>query len=294
MTIGVLSLGSISWAVDPNINTQSTDLRSSGSDGNPGFNPCVGGTRDSNGVCGGSVSAAALLSPANLTMFTTLGPGAVTDNMFGIIEQPASPGTCGAESSAVGTNTLNCGNARWIPGTQGQTGMTGDNSLTTTAPVNMNTTLSADFCANAGTDCLNSTPVQVAAAHTGFNVINNFSWNQLSTTTAAVVSSQTMEQVTALKSTGVGTFASPGSGDQRVKLTNAFTTTSSNDPTSGGGATVNWTSLIEDPDQSGTGTGKFSQSISGSFTYNGSGTFPSVQYPNGQSQTNGVTTATLP
>ncbi len=293
MAMGVLSFVHLSWAVDPNVNTQSTDVRSDGSNGNPGFNPCLGGTRDANGVCGGAVNAAALLSPANLTMFTTLGPGAVTDNMFGIIEQDATPGTCG--TGAVGSNDLNCGDARFNPSQQGQSSLTAaDNSLTTTAPVDMNNTLSADFCANAGTDCQDSVPAQVTAAHTGFNVVNNFSWDQLSTTTAAVVSSQTMEQVTALKTTGIGTFAAPGSGDQRVLLTTAFTTTSSNNPATGGAATVTWTSLIEDPDQSGTGTGKFTQTLSGSFVYNGSVSFPAVQYPNGQSQTNGVTTATLP
>lgn len=297
LTVGILYFVPMSWAVDPNINTQSTDLRSNGSDGNPGFNPCLGGTRDTNGVCGGAVSAAALLSPSKLTLFTTLGPGAVTDNMFGIIEVPVAPGTCGAEGTVgvndVGTNKLNCGNVHFDPGTQGQTGLTGNNQLTTTAPVNMNNSLVADFCANAASDCLDSGSVQKEAAHVGFNFVNNFSWNQTSTTTADVVSSQTISQVTGLKTSGIGTFSVPGTGDQRVTLTNAFSTSSSNNPNLGGAATVNWTSLIEDPDQSGTGSGKFTQSIAGSFVHNGS-SFPSVQYPDGQSQTNGNTTPTLP
>lgn len=300
MVVGIFYAMPTSWAVDPNINTQSTDLRSNGSDGSPGFNPCLGGTRDTDGVCGGAVSASALLSPANLTLFTTLGPGAVTDNMFGIIEQPASPGSCGAQGSAgvndVGTNKLNCGDVRFDPGTQGQTGLTGDNDLMTTAPVNMNNSLSADFCANAATDCLDSLSVQKEAAHVGFDFRNNFSWNRVDNTTASVVSSQRMEQVTALKTTGIGTFAVPGTGDQRVLIITDFDTTpggSSNNPLLLGTALVTWSQTIEDPDQSGVGSGKFSQSIAGSFIYGGS-LFPSVQYPDGQSQTNGDTSATLP
>ncbi len=300
VTVGFFYALPMSWAIDPNINTASTDLRSNGSNGNPGFNPCLGGT-NINGVCGGAVNTAALLSSANLTLFRKLGPGAVTDNMFGIIRQPASPGLCGAQganaASEASSTKLNCGNVFFNPANQGQTGLSGLNDLAAaTAPLAWNTSLSADFCALAGTDCVAGT--QVVAAHTGFNVVNNFSWDRASTTSANVVSSQTVEQTTALKTTGIGTCCgsvNAGSGDQWFKVTSAFTVISSNSggTFTGTQPTITWTMNIEDPDQSGTGTGKFSQSISGSFVRN-TGLFVSVQYPNGQSQSNQDITATLP
>lgn len=289
----------VSWAIDPNINTASTGLRSNGADGNPGFNPCLGGT-NTNGVCGGAVNAAALLSSANLNLFSKLGPGAVTDNMFGIVRQPLSPGTCGAQganaTSEASSTKLNCGNVFFNPTNQGQTGLAGLNELAAaTAPLAWNTSLSADFCANAGTDCVAGT--QVVAAHTGFNVMNNFSWDRVGTTSANVVSAQTIEQTTALKTTGIGTCCgsiNAGTGDQWFKLTSAFTVVSNNsEQFTGVQPTIAWTMNIQDPDQSGTGSGKFSQSISGSFVRN-SGTFAPVQYPDGQSQSNQDITKTLP
>src|SRR5581483_7866358 len=88
-------------AVDFNINTQLTDLRSNGTNGNPGFNPCVGGSKQTDGSCGGTTSnpasmdfdgtAHALLDKDNLGdsthvgNFVKAGPGAITDNMFGIV-----------------------------------------------------------------------------------------------------------------------------------------------------------------------------------------------------------------
>lgn len=300
VSLAFFSVLPVSWAIDPNINTASTDLRSNGADGNPGFNPCLGGT-NTNGVCGGiGLSASALLSSENLTLFRKLGPGAVTDNMFGFVRQPLSPGTCGAEganavSEAISTK-LNCGNVFFNPTNQGQTGLAGANDLSATAaPLAWNTSLSADFCANAGTDCVNG--AQVVAAHTGFNVVNNFTWDLVSTTSANVVSSQTIEQTTALKTTGIGTCCgsvNAGTGDQWFKMTSAFTVVSNNsDQFVGVQPTITWTMNIEDPDQSGTGSGKFSQSISGSFVRN-TGTFTSVQYPDGQSQSNQSSAATLP
>ncbi len=302
VTVGFFAaLPMMSWAqVDPNINTSSTDLRSNGSDGSPGFNPCVGGT-NTNGVCGGSVSASALLSSANLTLFSKLGPGAVTDNMFGIIRQPVSPGTCGAQgangTSEATSTKLNCGDVFFNPANQGQTGLAGTNDLAAAAaPLDWNTSISADFCANGATDCLVSA-VQLDAAHVGFNVVNDFSWDRLSGTTAAVVSSQTVEQTTAVKTSGIGTCcgsANAGTGDQWFRVTSDFTVTSNNgDQFTQAQPTVSWTMNIEDPDQSGSGSGKFSQSISGSFVRN-TGSFTSVQYPSGESQSNQITTATLP
>lgn len=300
---GVFIGAGVSFAVDANFNTQSSDIRSdSANPANPGFNPCVTGSRSAAGVC--SATTGSLLAADNLGnnaapgLFTILGPGAVTDNMFGLVERPADPGICGAQSNpgtnSLGTATpkLNCGDVRFDPGTQGQTIPVGNNTLT--SPITATFLLSADFCAAPlGPDCAGGT----TDAHVGFSVSDTFSWNPLpGGTQAHTKSAQVMSQVTALKpSAGIGTFAAPGDGDQRVIVKSDFDTTvsgvaSSNSATaSPGSLIVNWEQTIEDPDQSGLGTGKFTQTISGSFEKNLGG-FPAVQYPNGQSQTNGIST----
>ncbi len=300
LTLTVVFLYSItmSWAIDPNISSQSTDLRSNGVNGNPGFNPCLGGVRDANGLFGGAVFSTALLSPANLSLFSKLGPGSVTDNMFGIIEQPTEPKTCGpiggGGSVEIGQNQLNCGSVFYNPVNQGQIDIDGKNELMTSAPVNWNNTLSADFCATGATDCLDNVSVQKDPAHVGFNVTNNFSWDRTSDSTANVISSQSIEQVTAVKTSGIGSFATPGSGDQSFLITNSFSMSSTNNKNNVGSPLVTWSLMIEDPDQSGTGTGKWRQVIGGTFTLNNNLFFPSVQYPDGQSQTNQSTSSTLP
>lgn len=296
--LGFIFSISIVWAVDPNINAQSTDLRSNGADGSPGFNPCLGGTRDTNGLCGGSANPAALLSPQNLTLFSKLGPGAVTDNMFGIVEQPLNPGACGPTgsggSSEVGGNELNCGNVFFNPRNQGQTNLGGKNTLMTASPVNFNMNFNGDFCEHLSTDCLDNGGVQIEPAHVGFNLVNNFSWNQTSDSTADVISSQTVTQITALKSSGIGTLPSPGTGDQLFSITNDFLTSSTNSENNVGSPLIMWSLTIEDPDQSGTGLGKWKQSLAGSFTLNSLSEFPSVQYPSGQSQTNQNNSSFIP
>lgn len=296
--IGIFYSTTLTWAIDPNINTQSTDLRSNGTDGSPGYNPCLGGTRDANGLCGGSVNPAALLSPSNLSLFSRLGPGAVTDNMFGIIEQPSNPASCGPTggggSIEVGQNELNCGDILFNPKNQAQENLGGKNTLTTTAPVNFNDSFNADFCANTATDCPDSLLAQIESAHTGFNLLNNFSWDQTSDSTADVISSQTITQVTAVKSTGIGTFGSPGSGDQFFSIANGFSMSSTNSENNVGSPLVAWSLSIEEPDQSGSGLVKWKQSIAGAFVLNDSMLFPSVQYPSGQSQTNQSTSSFIP
>ncbi len=311
---GVLLLPEAGWAVDANFNTQSSNLRSNGSDGNPGFDPCAGGT-NTNGVCGGA--ATGLLAPANLTtLFPSLGPGAITGNMFGLIANKNAVGTTmdTTRCSAIGSNSttssaalaspagfqpgLDCGDIHFDPTTQGQTIPAGVNTLVVGVPVVMNNSLVGDFCALGATDCDpdGAGPLtQVLAAHTGFNFANNFTFTPLAGgVTATSLSSQVMHQVTGVKTTGIGTFAAPGTGDQDVRITSDFTFTSPNTVAPTGGL-VTWTQSISDPDQSGLGTGKFTQSISGSFTYNAIAAFPVTQYPFGQSQTNGdIASAQLP
>ena len=304
---GVFVLSGVSLAIDPNVNTQLTDLRSNGSNGNPGFDPCLG-TRTAAGACSAGTG---LLSSANLiTLFPTLGPGAVTDNMFGIIATKNAAGNpmdttkCSgvgansATSSAALTNPngfqpgLNCGDLHFDPNSQGQNALAllGNNTLTTN-PVVMNFVLISDFCANAGTDCRDGAAVQQPGAHMGLVDVNNFTWTKINATSATSDSAQTVTQVTAVKQTGIGTRAVPGAGDQEFSVTNAFTTTSSNNAFIIGANTVTWTQAIHDPDQSGLGTtGKFDQVTSGSFITGDptNGVFPLTQYPSGQTQTNGV------
>ncbi|WDT75810.1 MAG: hypothetical protein MPW16_00915 [Candidatus Manganitrophus sp.] len=309
---GMLTVaGTEALAVDFNMNTQLTDLRSDGTATgaglNPGFNPCRGGTRQANGTCGGALvldsSALALLDPDNLqTVFPSLGPGAVTDNMFGIISGQDASGTpipvtaCGEVTNA-SLAGLNCGDLRFNPSTQGQTTLTTDaNTLVTpVGGLNMNSQFVADFCpgpAGAPTDCSDGggTPAQIIAAHTGFNVTNNFNFKRLGGTTSEITGSQSMRQVTAVKTTNIGTQAAPGTGDQLVEVTANWATTpanpSSNNPASNPASlTVTWTQNISDPDQSGTGASSFTQNIAGSFVYNGTADAVSAQYPSGKTQT---------
>lgn len=299
--------GTEAQAVDFNMNTQLTDLRSDGTNNNPGFNPCRGGTRQADGTCGGALvldsSANALLDPDNLsTIFPSLGPGAVTDNMFGIISGQDASATpipvtaCGKVTNA-SLAGLNCGDLRFDPNSQGQTTLTtaANTLVTPVAGLNMNSQFIADFCPGPGpavTDCSDGggTPAQKIAAHTGFNITNNFNFKVLGGTTSEVTASESMRQVTAVKTTGIGTQAAPGTGDQLVVISANWATTpanpSSNNPASSpNNLTVNWTQNISDPDQSGTGSGSFTQNISGSFVYNGTATAVSAQYPSGKTQT---------
>lgn len=315
---GILTVnGTEAQAVDFNMNTQLTDLRSDGTATgaglNPGFNPCRGGTRSSAGVCGGALvvdsSALALLDPDNLqTVFPSLGPGAVTDNMFGIVSGQDASATpipvtaCGKVTNNVMTAAnalagLNCGDLRFDPSSQGQTTLTtsANTLVTPVAGLNMNSQFVADFCpgpAGPPTDCSDGggTPAQVIAAHTGFNVTNNFNFKALTGTTSEVTASQSMRQVTAVKTANIGTQAAPGTGDQLVEISANWATTpanpSSNNPaTNPSNLTVSWTQNISDPDQSGTGSGSFTQNIAGSFVYNGTAAAVSAQYPSGRTQT---------
>jgi hypothetical protein len=306
LSLLVLPVGSRVWAqaVDYNLNTQMIDLRSTGSTGNPsdlnpGFNPCVGGTRDATGTC---VGGTGLLQASNLNnLFPSLGPGAVTDNMFGLITD-ATISSC-ADGSVVLTDPaglvsgLNCGDLHFDPTTQGVVIPAANNPASPvndlTAEFTTNTPFTANFCADGATDCVPSGGTQLTAAHVAFELTNTFTWNPTSTNTATVTGAQTMHQVTALNTTPPNTIGGPtppgstvppaGTGDQEVNLTVSFTNTSN----AGGGftnPTVQWTSLIKDPDMSGSGPG-FTQNISGSFVYNNPSQFISTQYPSGPSQT---------
>lgn len=309
-----------------NMNTQLTDLRSNGSNNNPGFNPCRGGVRSGDGRCVSSLAdeiapggpgadddiGMALLDIDNLKdTFPSLGPGAVTDNMFGVVSGPDLQGdgpggfngdiltsACGETINGNTLEGLNCGDIRFDPISQGQQFVgpefTGNNTLVTPAGgLNMNTQFIADFCSSPGPvvpDCPDGGGTQKIAAHTGFSITNNFNFKFLTGTTSEVTASQSMRQVTAVKTNLIGTQAAPGAGDQLVVISANWATTpanpSSNNPaTNPSNLTVNWTQLISDPDQSGTGSGSFTQDIGGSFVYQGTAAAISAQYPSGKTQT---------
>lgn len=73
---------------------------------NPGFNPCLGeaSANFGNGICDNGTG---LLTPANRQVFTELGPGTVTNNMFGkVVDFDGCIGVLTAGVCTAGTNTL--------------------------------------------------------------------------------------------------------------------------------------------------------------------------------------------
>jgi len=289
----------------------------------PGFNPCPGDTTTGSAVgtiCTPPAGSSALLAPSNIGtscsenvanglgtckigLFEQLGPGAVTDNMFGMITAPANPAVCTPRLSAtvatspVGLNLgLNCGDLHFDAASQGQNIPVEGNPLS--GQFVSSTTMQADFSPNAD-------------AHTGFNFSNSFTWDPTCKTSAGVsqavciTATQSVMQVTNLVPGGAGTFAAPGTGDQVFQSTGTFSltgqssdptkNTAASDPTSSG-PLITWTQVIQDPEQSGTAAIGFSQNLAGTFTYNqtpglefgcpaGPTTQGCSQYPNGQSQT---------
>lgn len=197
------------------ISSQSTDARAkvagAGNTLNPGFNPCNGGTRSSAGVCS-DTTADSLLGTARLsTLFPKLGPGAITDNMFGAILDKDPDGTnaagtitttaCNSNIVSAGGATaivnlelgLNCGDKRIDPKGQGQIiptdpSIDADANPTTTAVAlnglngdfTGNVPMTGDFCAGNNTSappltCDTGASVQ-SPAHVGFALANNFKW----------------------------------------------------------------------------------------------------------------------
>lgn len=289
-------------------NTQLTDQRSNGTDGRPGFNPCGNGTVAANGLSCTGATGFHLLSPANISLFTQLGPGAVTDNMFGTVTQPTDPGTCGTEGGNTTTLVnpvfaLNCGNVRFDPATQGQTIPTEGVNLTGVKSVN--NAMNMVSCSSGTTEvaCTGD-----STAHSS-KLENGFVWNPTTTSQAVPVTltNMTVNGVAPTQVGCAGTTAAPGvcgmqSETERTSLANgksqlfeqnvSWSTTVSAAGNMTASPTIRWSSNIVQDDVVGTG-GAFSQALEGSFVYNapppGVGTslsFPSVQYPDGESFTN--------
>lgn len=305
--IGILALsvqGAYAQALDFFSNTQSLDLRSTGSNGAPGFNPCAGGTTVNSTTCtgapGGSEPLLDALNLGNGTtagLFEKTGPGAVTDNMFGIVERPVNPLTCGAQGAGVlagGVGSLNCGDGKFDPSTQDQTIPTSGTNLTGAMAVN--TPIDMTSC-GAGTTmgaCANN-----ASLHRS-QVEDAFVWNPTGSTVNLPVNTANMPTIIAApaaETCAAGSTANPAVCGQAsmiettalgtattvvVSLATDWATTNSAAGVMGTAPTVNWESRIVQSEMIGGGT--FDQTLSGSFLYNG-GAFTATAYPNGQSFT---------
>lgn len=312
--IGILAFsvqGAFAQSKDFFSNTQSTDLRSSGSNGAPGFNPCAGGTATSTSCTGAPAGAKPLLDAVNLGdtatntagLFEQTGPGAVTDNMFGIIERPVNPLKCGGQGAGVlgggsgigsGPGSLNCGDGKYDPATQGQDIPTAGANLT--AAMAVNTPIDMTSC-SAGTTigaCGGD-----ASLHRS-QMENAFVWNPTGSTVALPVNTANMPTIIAApaantcaagsttnpavcgQQSNIETTALGTSTTAEVSLTASWSTTNSSGGAMGTAPTVSWESHIVQSEMIGGGT--FDQTLSGSFIYN-TGSFPNVQYPNGQGMT---------
>jgi hypothetical protein len=264
--------------------TNRKDLRGGNS---PGFDPCAGGNREAGGACGGP--ATGLLKPANLSdLFPSLGPGAITHNMWGIINNRDAEGrvintaVCQLleEPPFVLANGmiagLNCGNLLSDPTVQGQTIPGGENTLN--SPFGSNVPMEGDFSPESG-------------AHMGILFSNAFAWDPgggnarcpdapagPAAPAAVLCSQQGIEQVTALASGGIGTFAQPGLHDQHVRFTTSWTTEGNTATLTPEGNTVTvfksplirWRQTIWNPPAVGDGEAFFLEA-EGGFFYEGEG-----------------------
>lgn len=275
----------------------------------PGFNPTdLVNHADPNATISGAPKIAGGTRP----FFSQLGPGAITDNMFGAISRvhpgadgvfntadddstqcgrlPGDPNTgAGVAPSAVGLNnsSLNCGDLRFDPTSQGQT-------LPSLPATNI-----VQFVLNPITRGeMNGDVSPSTGTHTGFDLTNSFSFVLSPPSTAGT---QQMRQVTALTAGGTaatvgapGTLATPGSGDQEVKINTSWSVTGTfNSATNR--PTVNWSMSLGNAaqgdvdfltpttapfptNQSDSANGMSVFTSDGSFTYN-SGTFPQTVIP---------------
>lgn len=292
--------------------TSSNNLRTtSTAPSNPGFNPCPGDNGDPTSCTGtGLLSVANLGSSSTNTagIFGKLGPGAITDNMFGVIaatnpdSSPVDVARCtplgGAQTSPSPAGLIigvNCGDLHLDPVSQGMAIPSGAN------------TVSASFVSDTS---MNSDFNQNQDGHVGFDITNTMTWDPTCGSPVCITLDQVLWQVTNLVPGGAGTLGTvnsstdpavilsqprigPGTGDQ-VFLIETQASFTNPDGVQFQGPIVSWRQHIVDPEMSGTATTGFTQRLSGSFVYNDnpaadfSCTDPQQgcsQYPNGQSQT---------
>jgi len=235
--------------------------------------------------------------PCTGPFFNRTGPGAVTDNMFGIISSN-DPGPdnllgtgddvptykCGRTVGSIDNSLagLNCGDIRFNPQSQGMTIPAGGNSL---QPFTSSFPTQADFCAKGGTDCL-SGGTQQTDPHMGYLADNVFRWAACSASSGppsppgCTTSNQTERQVVNYIAGGSGTLDSPGSGDQFMELTTRWQTNNSS-PTAFDIPKVDWTQKVTSPGAFPS-QGEMTQDDSGTLQYSGNNSIlPTVTYPAG-------------
>ncbi|MBI3803364.1 MAG: hypothetical protein HY282_06335 [Nitrospirae bacterium] len=292
--IGILALSCQAAFAQSNdffSNTQSTDLRAAaGTPTAPGFDPCRGGTTINSTTCSGATAGSEpLLDAVNLTtLFPKLGPGAVTDNMFGKVERPTGAFILQCNSGAsFGADRLNCGDGKWDPSLEGQTLPTAGTNLTSAMAVNT----PIDMDSGSGT-----------AAHHHSQMESGFVWNPTNGAITVPVNTANMPNIVGAPtadSCAAGSTANPrvcgqdsliettafdASTEVVVSLATSWSTTNDAAGTMGGNPTVSWRSHIVQGEFVGGGT--FDQTLQGSFVYNGTNpSFNATQYPNGESFT---------
>jgi hypothetical protein len=299
-------------------NTQSDNQRATAlTQTAPGFDPCRGGTATSTSCTRGAGvldANAPLLDPIHLGNTTTqtaglfgkLGPGAVTDNMFGIIEHPADPLACGAQQAGLlagGVGSLNCGDGKFDVATQGQT--IPPDGLNLTTAMATNTPIDMTSCAKADPDSVTScTAAPGDPSMHRSQMENAFVWNP-DTANAKALPVNLANMVSIVSPLSADSCAAATTPNIRVcgqfsmnetTALGATTTmivgqsaswTTQNDTTGGmlGSPVVRWESRIQQSEF--VGGGNFNQVISGSFAYDTGITFAAAatQYPNGESFT---------
>lgn len=256
----------------------------------PGFNPTgLVNHADPNAV----ITGAPKIDGGSPPFFSQLGPGAITDNLFGIISQ-VHPGPDGIPNTAddhpivcgrphgdpttgagvppfsVGANgsSLNCGDLRFDPESQGQ--------IIPTIPISNTISLSPIFTFQAD---LNPS----AEAHLGLHLTGSFTSTPSSRNTQG---GQQLFQVTGLTAGGTsatvgstGTLTNPGGGDQTLLFNTEWSITGSFDgPTNR--PRLSWSMALDNPSASTPRTSPFSDnqidstntlgtlSASGAFLYN--------------------------
>lgn len=302
-------------------NTRRLGQVSTGSAGScplcPGFNPTLSDGLLKHVDIGQCPEAN--LSPCKPPFFSRLGPGAVTDNMFGHVSSATrEPGVDGLLGTADDTfsrcgllqatqstlsetlSGLNCGNLRFDPVTQGMTLPSGNNSM---IQLGGDTAMTSDFFTSDD-------------AHFGISLQNNFQWkNPAANPCGGTTNPPTppspgctdagfnLIQTNPLLPGQGGTLSSPGAGEQMVDFRVSWSTNNTS-ATDFVAPTITWSqSLIEPaaeffnpspgtpdstlPCQTTSGVTPFLIHC-GSFTYNQDSTFPQVQYPVGASQNSPV------
>lgn len=242
------------------------------------------------------------IGPCTAPFFNRLGPGAITDNMFGIISGP-DPGPDGILGTGddvptyrcgrtVGTLTnglpgLNCGDIRFDPVSQGMV-IPGDPAGmgNTLQPFTSDFPTQIDFCAVGGTDCL-SGGIQQTDPHMGYLASNTFHWASCGGASGpppppgCTTSNQTEQQVNLIIPGAAGTLANPNNaGEVQVTLTTSWQTNNSS-PTAFDNPKVSWTQYIYSPDLF-TSQGQLIQNDTGVLQYSGNNSIlPVVTYPAG-------------